>query len=41
MIREKKLRARVHASDTALLAFEDVRVPGDAVLGQEARASCP
>jgi alkylation response protein AidB-like acyl-CoA dehydrogenase len=35
VIREKKLRKLgMHASDTALLAFDDVRVPGDAVLGQ-------
>jgi alkylation response protein AidB-like acyl-CoA dehydrogenase len=35
VIRGKKLRKLgMHASDTALLAFDDVRVPGDAVLGQ-------
>jgi alkylation response protein AidB-like acyl-CoA dehydrogenase len=35
VIREKKLRKMgMHASDTALLAFQDVRVPADAVLGQ-------
>jgi alkylation response protein AidB-like acyl-CoA dehydrogenase len=35
VIREKKLRKLgMHASDTALLAFDDVRVPADAVLGQ-------
>src|SRR5215216_4632788 len=35
VIREKKLRKLgMHASDTALLAFGDVRVPADAVLGQ-------
>jgi alkylation response protein AidB-like acyl-CoA dehydrogenase len=35
VIREKKLRKLgMHASDTALLAFDDVRVPGDAALGQ-------
>ena len=35
VVREKKLRKLgMHASDTALLAFDDVRVPGDAVLGQ-------
>jgi alkylation response protein AidB-like acyl-CoA dehydrogenase len=35
VIREEKLRKMgMHASDTALLAFQDVRVPGSAVLGQ-------
>ena len=35
VIREEKLRKLgMHASDTALLAFQDVRVPGDAVLGE-------
>jgi alkylation response protein AidB-like acyl-CoA dehydrogenase len=35
VIREEKLRKLgMHASDTALLAFQDVRVPGSAVLGQ-------
>ena len=35
VVREKKLRKLgMHASDTALLAFQDVRVPADAVLGQ-------
>jgi alkylation response protein AidB-like acyl-CoA dehydrogenase len=35
VIREKKLqKLGMHASDTALLAFSDVRVPSDAVLGQ-------
>src|SRR5919205_843934 len=35
VIREKKLRKMgMHASDTALLAFQDVRVPESAVLGQ-------
>ena len=35
MIREKKLeKLGMHASDTALLAFQDVRVPASAVLGQ-------
>ena len=35
MIREKKLeKLGMHASDTALLAFQDVRVPALAVLGQ-------
>jgi len=35
VIREKKLeKLGMHASDTALLAFEDVRVPSSAVLGQ-------
>ena len=35
MIREEKLRKLgMHASDTALLAFQDVRVPATAVLGE-------
>jgi alkylation response protein AidB-like acyl-CoA dehydrogenase len=35
VIREKKLeKLGMHASDTALLAFQDVRVPETAVLGQ-------
>jgi len=35
VIREKRLRKLgMHASDTALLAFNDVRVPASAVLGQ-------
>jgi alkylation response protein AidB-like acyl-CoA dehydrogenase len=35
VIREKKLQKMgMHASDTALLAFQDVRVPASAVLGQ-------
>jgi alkylation response protein AidB-like acyl-CoA dehydrogenase len=35
VIREEKLRKMgMHASDTALLAFQDVRVPDSAVLGQ-------
>src|SRR5215211_5065832 len=35
VIREKKLQKMgMHASDTALLAFDDVRVPASAVLGQ-------
>jgi alkylation response protein AidB-like acyl-CoA dehydrogenase len=35
VIRERRLeKMGMHASDTALLAFEDVRVPADAVLGQ-------
>jgi alkylation response protein AidB-like acyl-CoA dehydrogenase len=35
VIREKKLQKMgMHASDTALLAFQDVRVPSSAVLGQ-------
>jgi alkylation response protein AidB-like acyl-CoA dehydrogenase len=35
VIREKKLRKMgMHASDTALLAFQDVRVPHSAVLGE-------
>jgi alkylation response protein AidB-like acyl-CoA dehydrogenase len=35
VIRERRLeKMGMHASDTALLAFQDVRVPGSAVLGQ-------
>src|SRR5207248_510594 len=35
VIREKKLqKLGMHASDTALLAFQDVRVPASAVLGE-------
>jgi alkylation response protein AidB-like acyl-CoA dehydrogenase len=35
VVREKRLRKLgMHASDTALLAFQDVRVPDSAVLGQ-------
>src|ERR1700743_1842067 len=35
VVREKRLeKPGMHASDTALLAFQDVRVPADAVLGQ-------
>jgi alkylation response protein AidB-like acyl-CoA dehydrogenase len=35
VVREKKLeKLGMHASDTALLAFNDVRVPADAVLGE-------
>ncbi len=35
VVREKKLeKLGMHSSDTALLAFSDVRVPGDAVLGE-------
>ncbi len=38
VIREKKLqKLGMHASDTALLAFEDVRVPATALLGQEGK----
>ncbi len=38
VIREQKLRKMgMHASDTALLAFQDVRVPESAVLGQVGR----
>src|ERR671927_1130379 len=34
VVREKRLeKLGMHASDTALLAFQDVRVPADAVLG--------
>ena len=40
VIREKRLKKLgMHASDTALLAFQDVRVPESAVLGTPARAS--
>ncbi len=35
VVREKKLeKLGMHASDTALLAFQDVHVPADALLGQ-------
>jgi alkylation response protein AidB-like acyl-CoA dehydrogenase len=35
VIREERLqKLGMHASDTALLAFQDVRVPADAVLGE-------
>jgi alkylation response protein AidB-like acyl-CoA dehydrogenase len=38
VVRERKLeKLGMHASDTALLAFQDVRVPADAVLGQEGK----
>ncbi|MDQ4024351.1 MAG: acyl-CoA dehydrogenase family protein, partial [Actinomycetota bacterium] len=38
VVREKKLeKLGMHASDTALLAFQDVRVPADAVLGEEGK----
>ena len=38
VIREKKLeKLGMHASDTALLAFQDVRVPDEAMLGQEGK----
>jgi alkylation response protein AidB-like acyl-CoA dehydrogenase len=38
VIREKKLeKLGMHASDTALLAFQDVRVPASAVLGEEGK----
>jgi citronellyl-CoA dehydrogenase len=38
VIREKKLeKCGMHASDTALLAFQDVRVPASAMLGQEGK----
>jgi len=38
VIREKKLqKLGMHASDTAPLAFEDVRVPASALLGQEGK----
>src|SRR3712207_9579894 len=35
VVRERKLeKLGMHASDTALLAFDDVRVPASAVLGE-------
>jgi alkylation response protein AidB-like acyl-CoA dehydrogenase len=38
VIREEKLKKMgMHASDTALLAFQDVRVPASALLGQEGK----
>jgi alkylation response protein AidB-like acyl-CoA dehydrogenase len=38
VIREKRLeKLGMHASDTALLAFQDVRVGADAILGQEGK----
>src|ERR687889_641368 len=38
VIREKKLqKLGMHSSDTALLAFQDVRVPEQALLGQEGK----
>ncbi len=38
VIREKKLlKMGMHASDTALLAFQDVRVPASAMLGEEGK----
>ena len=38
VVREQRLqKLGMHASDTALLAFQDVRVPHDAVLGQEGK----
>src|SRR5215204_1847160 len=38
VIREKKLeKLGMHASDTALLAFQDVRVPDEALLGEEGK----
>jgi alkylation response protein AidB-like acyl-CoA dehydrogenase len=38
VIREKRLeKLGMHASDTALLAFQDVRVPAGALLGQEGK----
>ncbi|HVW17533.1 MAG TPA: acyl-CoA dehydrogenase family protein [Solirubrobacteraceae bacterium] len=38
VVRERRLeKLGMHASDTALLAFQDVRVPGSAVLGQVGR----
>jgi alkylation response protein AidB-like acyl-CoA dehydrogenase len=38
VIREKKLqKLGMHSSDTALLAFQDVRVPADNLLGEEGK----
>jgi citronellyl-CoA dehydrogenase len=38
VVRERRLeKLGMHASDTALLAFQDVRVPADALLGQEGK----
>src|SRR5919106_2141085 len=38
VIREKKLeKLGMHSSDTALLAFQDVRVPEEAMLGQQGK----
>ncbi len=38
VVREQKLeKMGMHASDTALLAFQDVRVPDSAILGQEGK----
>jgi alkylation response protein AidB-like acyl-CoA dehydrogenase len=38
VVREKRLeKMGMHASDTALLAFQDVRVPDTAILGQEGK----
>jgi alkylation response protein AidB-like acyl-CoA dehydrogenase len=38
VVREQKLqKLGMHASDTALLAFQDVRVPAEALLGQEGK----
>src|SRR5215211_2313613 len=38
VVREKRLeKLGMHASDTALLAFDDMRVPADAILGQEGK----
>src|SRR5215217_6181661 len=38
VVREKKLeKLGMHASDTALLAFQDVRVPAGALLGREGK----
>jgi alkylation response protein AidB-like acyl-CoA dehydrogenase len=38
VIREKRLeKLGMHASDTALLAFQDVRVPASALLGEEGK----
>ena len=38
VVREQRLqKLGMHSSDTALLAFQDVRVPADALLGQEGK----
>jgi alkylation response protein AidB-like acyl-CoA dehydrogenase len=38
VVREQRLqKLGMHASDTALLAFQDVRVPADALLGEEGK----
>jgi alkylation response protein AidB-like acyl-CoA dehydrogenase len=37
IVEQKLIKLGMHASDTALLAFQDVRVPASAVLGQEGK----